>query len=596
LKTTTRKRSDLLLLPFGVVFTILGIWFGGVVIQQLVLWSTTQSWIAIEATPLSAEEKTGYDLDGDPYRQITARYRYSIDGRDYESDQLVIGVGPSGLDNTKALVFDDIARALESGTKITVFVDPSNPANAVCSRNLQIGYLVGAAIATLAFGLPGILCLRRARRNVRFGAINNTNASREVEIERDWSNPELAPNVDRHASSLWVPTFICALFAAFLLAGTVARRSGSPNLAPNLPLNLTNNLTISVESGLAATFSLGTAVFGAFALRKTLRLRQLRGTMLRLDPHPGSIGGSLGGTLTLPQTIGAVRSAKIELRCEQHETTGTERNRQTVVRVLWKETLRPEVADGVAPIEFHALVPDALPESTPLRRNPSIEWRIDATVVTERGTHAIAWCIPVFAGARTSSIEPTAFVPPTPSDAVPGDFGSPWGAGIERPLTAGFELDFPPARSKLIEIGGTMFAVLIGTIFWFFPTVFSNGAQDAAFDVILFRSFGVGIPLFVVILTWSVTQNRLQVVVDRDGIRTRWSLLGFTLRQIGVPRDAIKGVAPANYSAVVVRRKDNTEHIIVRGLEGDSAARFAASVFARRTSLPLLEETVSDTR
>ncbi|MFM7260325.1 MAG: DUF3592 domain-containing protein, partial [bacterium] len=262
MKTTTRKRSDLIFLPFGVVFTILGIWFGGVVIQHIMLWSTTQSWISIEATPLSAKEETGYDLDGDPYRQITARYRYSIDGRDYESDQLVIGVGSSSLDNTEARVFDDIARALESGTKITVFVDPSNPANAVCSRSLRIGYLVGAAIAMLAFGLPGIFCLRRARRNVRFGVIDNTNASREVEIEPDWSNPELAPNVDRHASSLWIPTFICALFAAFLLAGTVARHSGSPNPAPNLPLNLTNNLNVNLESGLAATFSLGTAVFG----------------------------------------------------------------------------------------------------------------------------------------------------------------------------------------------------------------------------------------------------------------------------------------------------------------------------------------------
>lgn len=99
-------------------------------------WQAAQNWIAIEATisQISVIRETG---DGPSSLLIRCSYEYSFNQRTYVGHRVSISGqsledGQGGVD-----VADELAKAYESHTPVTIWVNPENPEDSTILRNWE---------------------------------------------------------------------------------------------------------------------------------------------------------------------------------------------------------------------------------------------------------------------------------------------------------------------------------------------------------------------------------------------------------------------------------------------------------------------------
>jgi hypothetical protein len=105
------------------------------------------------------------------YYQVRAIYRYTVDGKGYESSSS--SGGWVGAAETEKEAEQDLAVRYPVGREVIAYIDPADPADVVLERprpGLE-GLLIPAGIALL--GLPGcvygVICWRRWRRTAARG-------------------------------------------------------------------------------------------------------------------------------------------------------------------------------------------------------------------------------------------------------------------------------------------------------------------------------------------------------------------------------------------------------------------------------------------
>lgn len=581
-----------LLNPNSFVPLVIGVGFCAAAIFPLFLigkhlfdWQSKRSWTAVEATVVDLAP--GGDDDGArlPVDRIWG-YRYSVDGVEHVGEVLMLAPTSPSDDSFAEPLRDELRAAHAEGRRITVFVDPTRPASAIYNRDLLLLDIMGLSVAAVVFGLPAIYSLwryRRVRANEAIASRVLQPARRErfiAPVDASWGSPEIPPDSD---SSGRILVMVAALLGSVAIVA-----------ATETAWELQQPLGILV--GGAAIGAIGCSAIG---IRRMHRRRLARGSLLRLDPFPSRIGGSLGGELVLAAALGTVESIIVRVRCIRgvFRSTSVDTGTWSSTEDLWSDTLRPTVASSVgesARIPFRVPIPAGLPESTGEGVNPSIEWKVEARAVTATGRHSLGWSIPVFVG------EPPLAVPHGPSKQPVGEESKtskvpelsepwmperPWGSGEERPSAEGLTIEFPSHSSLLAMIPPVVLGLTLGAALWFIP-----GYGSGQSPPLLFRIVAVTLlPPFIGLIVCS-SHIRLTTIVDREAVRTRWSLFGITVRRINVPRARILGVAPYRDQGVVMRVKDGGVHVVVRALEGASASRYAAETFAHRGSLPLLPE------
>lgn len=143
---------------FAVVFAAAGFaafWFA--TLRPLLRFGDSAGWVETPCEILASSLERHTGSDSTTYR-VAVRYRYTFDGRAYESDRYDFSSGSTnvGVDRMRAAV-----NALPPGRRAVCYVDPADPASAVLSRaptsGVWFGFLTllfpafGAALVILAW-------------------------------------------------------------------------------------------------------------------------------------------------------------------------------------------------------------------------------------------------------------------------------------------------------------------------------------------------------------------------------------------------------------------------------------------------------------
>ena len=120
---------------------------------------------------------------------------------------------------------------------------------------------------------------------------------------------------------------------------------------------------------------------------------------LELDPHPGSIGGRVSGTVRLPRNTKIDAACVLRLSCVSSAPTGSDDYSEDGVEVLWSQRLRGEprrTRDGVE-VEFSFdEIPDDLPESQLPLGGHYVDWQLSLAASSDGEKLRYTFSIPVF--------------------------------------------------------------------------------------------------------------------------------------------------------------------------------------------------------
>jgi hypothetical protein len=389
---------------------------------------------------------------------------------------------------------------------------------------------------------------------------------------------------DQHSSSVrvirpdlatdWIPPILGAAVAAVLSA---------------IALEWTPILGVGelAAKSIALSLSACTPVLAFVGLRRLREHRRIRGSVLRLSPASGVVGGTLSGRIELPPALAATSSIALELRCSRWTRQGAGDREGFREELLWQDAFRLEpigTAEGSKIAEFAVALPSGLPASTVGRLGQGFDWNVEATLLTGGIERRISWTVPVRAKVDRSvqdDLAPRSDLLERSSEAVTP--GRPWGRGEEQVTADGMELTFPPT-SFLDSLRSLAMPSIIVAALWFFGEYFIE--DDSIW---IFRVGVLTIGGGILLLFWALLRAQLRVTVNREEVRTRWSVDGMPVRTTRVPRAQILGVT-TELGNVVIRTANGRDRLVARELGGPEEVRYAAETFARRASLPLLSE------
>ncbi len=578
----SKVASPLWLMLFGLPFAAVGVGvLGWLVLPALLDWHAMKSWVPVEAEVLAAELEV-HRGDGTTY-SVSARYRYEYAANTWENDRVAIMEGSDNLGDFHQALAARLESARDTGRTVTVYVDPHAPANAVIVRDLRGGQVTFLSLFGLLFAAVGIGVMT-------FGFVSGRRRE-AVESVADSQRPWLArsewaqPVVRSAARSGVVVAWVFALFWCGI--------SGTATVAAwdDIAGGDRGALFILLFDGI------GVALL-AWAVHATLSARRFGELALALDPHPGAIGGDVGGYVDLPLPFDATRAIEVTLSCVRVYTRRSGNKSETRRDPVYSDTrhfLGEPAPDGGTRLHFRFTVPEGLPVSSP----PSSDhhaWAIDLACALPGVDLARRFDIPVFAtgqkmaqGARVRESQEAAL------------------ARLETHMNlaqvpGGITLDFRAGR----DVRGALLMALFGAVFGAVPVFLLTSGKASGFPEVLivgvFALVGAGL---LAVGVWTLG-NALQVRIDDGGADVRRFLFGVPVSKQQVPRGNITGVAAVRggsmtsgnkvtvFYRLALRRTDGKDLVIGDGFRGFGEAQRAAEAIGTFTRLPFLGEGSGD--
>lgn len=537
-----------------------------------------QAWVPVPAEVLSAELVTSRSDDSDTFR-ATVQYRYVFGGREYDGHRVAINDG--GADNIgdfQRQRAGELMAARSDGRPIEVWVNPENPAEAVYHREIRTGLLGMYGLFALLFGGTGIVMIVMALRH-RDGSTGVVSADRPWATRTEWASPTLVARQGGKTGLLWFGAiFWCALSAPanFVIPQELAQ--GNYAILVILLFDL-------VGIGLVVA-----------AIRQTLAARRFGDTSLHIDPHPGAIGGEVGGYFDVRVPYQADQVFKVSLGCVRTWVSGSGKNRSTHRDVRWQDdrSLYAEpVAENASRVWFAFSPPTGLPVSQP-PSDDYVSWRLQAACSLPGVDFSADWEVPVFATAESGSGTPRRRM-----RAAAAEEAAEVEAATGFTQTAGgAAMDFRAGRHWL---WGLVTALLFGGAFGGGGVGMALVGDDFIVRWVMAPIFlAVGI-LCVGIGLWMIG-NRLHVEATAEGVHIRRWLFGVPVMDRLLDRHDIAGIGytrgstaqvgsrTTRYYDLAVRLVDGRQHGIGDSLAGVAQARQAAEAFATYARLPFLDE------
>ena len=195
------------------------------------------------------------------------------------------------------------------------------------------------------------------------------------------------------------------------------------------------------------------------AVRLTLRGLRFRSSKLILDTMPVPIGGTLRGTVEVPQALTSVSAVMIRLVGLSRRTSGSETADSIVCheeRELDPSMLRQTASGTVIPIEI--AVPADAPATDTTGENDNVFWRLSVDAEVPGIDYTATFDVPVFKTAFSDFRPHGAPAAPITAPVEPKSF-------IERQTPEGRELYFPRFRAPSPAFVSLLFtSVWIGAI------------------------------------------------------------------------------------------------------------------------------------
>lgn len=163
-----------LLTVFAVPFALVG-WglLLGSVVPTVVDWARMQGWQATPATLSAAELHTNRSSKSRSYR-VTATYHYRVDGRNFTGQRVTLSASADNVGDFQQRLGASLTQALQAGTPVTAWVNPSDPQEAVLDRSLRPGLVALKLLAALLFGgfgtIMAVAAWRAGRRAAKAAA------------------------------------------------------------------------------------------------------------------------------------------------------------------------------------------------------------------------------------------------------------------------------------------------------------------------------------------------------------------------------------------------------------------------------------------
>ncbi len=514
------------LILLGLPFLAVGIGMLALaVLPTLYDWARMQSWQELPARVVSAQLITHRGGKSGNTYSVSAHYRYEVAGVTYDGFRPAINTSADNIGSFHANVASRLEHAQRSGTPAPVWVNPSQPQDAVADRSLRLDLLGFRMIFVVVFGAIGAallawgLHLRRspAQRAARLQAVG----------EAPWlANKAWADNRIRSGKrwEVWLAWGFAVVWGGIAYPAAMAALPRAWNNA--------NYLVVGVLGTLVAV-GLGLLVWAVRATRDAHRHGEVH---LVMDPFPGSIGGHVGAAIDLPAI--AYRpdlQFEVTLRCAYHYQTrsagddSTESREQLVWQTEGVAQVQPQGAGSR--LSFRLNVPEGLPQSEDPVGDSVHHWTVLLKSSDPGLTFSRRFEVPVYA-TRTESHRLTQDAASHPQMQVQRDADLSAASDIER-VAGGVRLYQPYARlwrHQLMWLG-------IGGVFFGFGL-----AAKAMHAPALFMVFFGGAGSAMLLWGFFALCNSLRVQLDGQGLRTERRLLGLMFAWHQVPRSDLRGL------------------------------------------------------
>jgi hypothetical protein len=504
---------------FGLPFFLIGVgMFTMSILPTLYDGWRMQSWSATEAHLLHAELITSSSSDTTTYR-AEARYQYTVNSTDYVNNRVTHSTSSDNVGDFQQSLGRRLEHHYRAGQTVRIWFDPSNPEDAIISRDIRWGL----------FGLKGIFVLLFG--GVGFGLIyfglrgRKVNTSPEV-VDKPWlKNPDWKDGQVRSGAKtgmkfIWFFALFWNLVSAPLL------------------FQLTD---IWQEKGAVVLIALLFPLIGlgllGWAIKMTLEWRKFGRTQMNMDPFPGSIGGDVAGEIFLNMRHDPAQVYEVTLSCLYSYISGSGKNRSRHEKVIWQDSGYARSAMDMvgAKLAFRFQVPAGLQETDEKEENEYHLWRLNLHAEMDGVDLDRDFEIPVYATketARKISVlsakeQPVGIKPQTIESILPI---SKKGRHLQ--------VHYPMFRKPLQSVGLLLFGAIFGGVSLFLWGQAEKEGIMLYFMASIFSLVSVGI-LFG---GAYMLLNSLLVTLDGQRLTSRRSILGIPVSNKNIHYDDVLSV------------------------------------------------------
>jgi len=500
---------------FGVGF------FSFMVYPDLRDWMNAQDWLATDATLIDANLKINRSSKSTTY-EATATYQYSFHGQSYTNNRVALSTGADNIGSFQAALGRQLENSYHQKRPIRVWVNPNNPQQSLIDRSMRWGLISLKLIFVLAFTGFGALFMYAATTKKAKQRTNLSGASSDDKpwlSNKEWSSPVILSSAKKTLWMMWA-------FAVFWNALTIP-------VAFQVPKALSKG-----EYGIlvALIFNVIGVVLLILAMRKTLEWKKYGASPLTMDPHPGSIGGQVGGYIDVNIPFKTDHDYKITLSNIHSYVSGSGKNRSRHESVEWQDVAHVKGAPGSkgTRVSFCFDVPSGLTGSQP-HSNNHYKWNLGLTINLPGIDLDRTYEIPVFATGEQSRY--------VDQDRIEQQFDE---ASVDLPYTIqphsdGTHLYFPPGRSKgMAFILSTVGSLFMGTGIFLGYQYWTASRPETMLLIMGSAFFLVGLLLDLGGVYTLI--NSLEVMVGNSGVKTIRKIAGIPLFQRNAARHEIRDI------------------------------------------------------
>lgn len=377
---------------FGLIF---GLGFAGIgtmialetAVPTYLDWRAMQQWQPAYATLIKISAS-----DND----TEATYRYHVDDVAYRNDRVYVSTSKDNIGSYHQTLYHKLRRLKDNHQPVRIWFNPDNPAESVIDRDMRWGFfalmsgfcsifiVIGLAVsyaclkkpASLQGGRnkPSLTELKRLWRQKQ--AEGQTNESflefvRQQALEYQNATPTATDSTRSPLSKPWLnkkewrENQIRSGAKTKMIVMWVFGLAWSAVSSPILFV-IEDELK---RQNYAALFGLLFPLIGIIVLvmawRMTREWMRFGVIELQMDPFPGSIGGHVGGRLSITNTRDYRAEYSVKLACLYSYVSGTGDSRSRHETEKWSEQgiAKVESSGHGVRLEFRFDVPEGLPES-----------------------------------------------------------------------------------------------------------------------------------------------------------------------------------------------------------------------------------------